>query len=117
MPVTPGRPSAWSRTVPTKLTTAPHSGRTAHSSAAAMGRRLDVRPTQSSPLSGGFTPSWYGPRGGGDASSEHLVDNLALMTVESGDFEEDHDGPESSEDPPNRPWRPQAAGLRRHPHE
>jgi S1-C subfamily serine protease len=39
------------------------------------------------------------------------------MTVESGDFEDDHDGPESSEDPPNRPWLPPEDRLWRHPSE
>ena len=39
------------------------------------------------------------------------------MTVESGDFDDDHDGPESSEDPPHRPWLPPDDRLWRHPSE
>ena len=39
------------------------------------------------------------------------------MTVESGDFDDDHDGPESSEDPPTRPWLPPDDRLWRHPSE
>ena len=39
------------------------------------------------------------------------------MTVESGDFDEDHDGPESSEDLPTRPWLPPDDRLWRHPSE
>ncbi len=39
------------------------------------------------------------------------------MTVESGDFDDDHDGPESSDDPPNRPWLPPDDRLWRHPSE
>ncbi len=39
------------------------------------------------------------------------------MTVESGDFDDDHDGPEPSEDPPHRPWLPPDDRLWRHPSE
>ncbi|HEY1636161.1 MAG TPA: S1C family serine protease, partial [Acidimicrobiales bacterium] len=38
------------------------------------------------------------------------------MTVESGDFDDDHDGP-ASEDPPSRPWLPPDDRLWRHPSE
>lgn len=39
------------------------------------------------------------------------------MTVESGDFDDDHDGREASEDPPHRPWLPPDDRLWRHPSE
>src|SRR5687767_3972895 len=54
---TPSRPSAWSRTVPLNNTTAPQSGRTAHSYTAPIGSSSPVRRSQSSPASGGTTSS------------------------------------------------------------
>ena len=50
--VTPGRPSAWSRAVPLKMTTAPQSGRTTHARRPPTGRASPVRATQSSPAGG-----------------------------------------------------------------
>src|SRR5436309_1534846 len=51
-PVTPARPSAWSRTVPANTTTAPQSARTAHPYATSTDSGSDVSASQSSPSLG-----------------------------------------------------------------
>lgn len=53
----------------------------------------------------------------GDASWPHHVDILDLMTVESGDFDDNHDGFDPPDDTPARPWLPPDDRLWRHPSE
>src|SRR4051812_10642538 len=111
---TPGRPSAWSRTVPLKSTTAPQSGRTAHSYAAAMGSASSVRAIQSSPVAGACIAAMVRQAALLPAVNRGRPKNFAMLQYALGTVEPDD---ELDDDRPAPGWVDPDDRLWRHPSE